>query len=324
MKAIIATGYGSPEVFTVQSVGKPQPKADEILVKVKTSAATTADAMMRTGKPYFARLFIGLTKPKRGIPGTGFAGIVEEVGEDVTTYQVGDRLFGETAFGFKANAEYLTVSQNGVVLPLPEDIDFAEASNFCDGHLTSYNFLKEIAEVKPGHKVLINGASGSLGMSAIQIAKHLGAEVTGVCSERNVGLIKSLGADHVVDYYKEDFTQSNEKYDFIYDTIGKSSFKKSKNVLKEEGTYLSPVLQFSLLVQMIKTSILGGKKAKFQATGTNKEDKLRSMLADVLEIYKAGNLKTFIDRQFPLEKLAEAHAYIDSGHKKGNVVIFNA
>ncbi|WP_040303648.1 NAD(P)-dependent alcohol dehydrogenase [Algoriphagus machipongonensis] len=324
MKAIVATGYGTPEVFQLQSVTKPEPKANEVLVKVKTSAATKADAMMRTGKPYFARLFIGLTKPKTGIPGTGFAGIVEQVGENVSNFQVGDRVFGETAFGFKANAEFLTVSENGVILPLPENIEFAAASNFCDGHLTSYNFLKEIADVKPGQKVLINGASGALGMSAVQIAKYLGAEVTGVCGDRNAGLIKSLGADKVLDYYKEDFTQSEDRYDIIYDTVGKSSFKACKGILKDKGIYLSPVLQFPLMIQMVITSFFKGKKAKFQATGANKEEKLRFMLSEVLEIYKAGKLKTVIDRQFPLEKLAEAHTYIDSGHKKGNVVIYNA
>ena len=293
-------------------------------VRRVTSAATTADAMMRTGKPYLTRLFIGLSKPKTGIPGTGFAGIVEQVGRDVSKFQVGDRVFGETAFGFKANAEYLAIPENGIILHLPDTIDFSEASNFCDGHLTSYNFLKEIAKIKKGDKVLINGASGALGMSAIQIAKHLGAEVTGVCSDRNVGLIKSLGADYVIDYYKEDFTQGKIQYHYIYDTVGKSSFEKCKKILMEGGTYLSPVLSFPLLVQMITTSFLKGKKAKFQATGTNKEAKLRSMLAEVVSIYKSGNLKTIIDRQYPLEKLAEAHAYIDAGHKKGNVIIYNA
>jgi NADPH:quinone reductase-like Zn-dependent oxidoreductase len=322
MKAVVATGYGNPDVLKFQEVNKPQPKENEILVRVITSAATTADAMMRTGKPYVARLFIGITKPKNGIPGTGFAGVVEKVGQGVTKFKDGHRVFGETAFGFSANAEYLTVSENGVVLPLPENLDFYEAANFCDGHLTSYNFLKEIAALKPGQKVLVNGASGSLGSSAVQIAKHLGASVTAVCSTKNVGLVKSLGADHVIDYSKEDFTQSDVEYDFVYDTIGKSSFKKCKGILKKGGTYLSPVLQFPLLLSMIRTSISGSKKAKFAATGTLPENKLRDLLGQVLSIHQKGCLKTIIDRQFPLEKLAEAHQYIDSGHKKGNIVIY--
>lgn len=324
MKAIVATGYGTPEVFQLQEMNKPEPKSNEVLVKVKTSAATTADAMMRTGKPYLGRLLIGLTKPKKGIPGTGFSGIVERIGDEVTELKVGDRVFGETAFGFRANAEYLTIPENGVILNMPENLDHSEAANFCDGHLTSYNFLKEIAQVKKGDKVLINGASGSLGSSAVQIAKHLGAHVTGVCSGRNESLVKSLGADEVIDYQKKDFTQESEKYNYIYDTIGKSSFSQCKNVLTEEGTYLSPVLKLPLLLKMISTSIVGKKKAKFQATGTNKAEKLRKMLTEVMEIFKEGELKTIIDRQFPLEKLSEAHRYIDAGHKRGNVVIYNA
>jgi len=324
MKATVATGYGLPDVLRLQVVQKPMPKPDEVLVRVMTAAATTADAMMRTGKPYIARLFVGITKPKKAIPGTGFAGVVEQVGQGVTAFKKGDRVFGETTFGFSSNAEYLTISENGVILPMPENLDFSEAANFCDGHLTSYNFLKEIAKVKPGQKVLINGASGALGTSAIQIARYMGAHVTAVCSGRNVGLVRSLGADEVIDYLQKDFTKSDRKYDYVYDTIGKSSFSACKNILSEKGIYLSPVLKFSLLLQMIKTSLFGQKKAKFEATGANKEEKLRYLLSEVLDIYKEGRLKTVIDRQFPLEKVAEAHQYIDSGRKKGNVVIVTA
>ena len=324
MKATVAIGYGSPDVLQLQEVKKPIPKSNEVLVRVMTASATTADAMMRTGKPYIARLFVGLTKPKKSIPGTGFAGIVEQVGKDVTNFEIGDRVFGETAFGFSSNAEYLTISEHGVILPMPENLDFSEAANFCDGHLTSFNFLKEIAKLKPDQKVLINGASGALGTSAIQIAKYMRAQVTAVCSGRNTGLVRSLGADEVIDYQQKDFTKGDRKYDYVYDTIGKSSFSACKDILSEKGVYLSPVMKFPLLLQMIKTSLFGQKKAKFEATGANKEEKLRYLLSEVLDIYKEGRLKTIIDRQFPLEKVAEAHRYIDSGHKKGNVVIVTA
>lgn len=321
MKATVATGYGSPEVLKLQEVTRPIPKPNEVLVRVMTASATTADAMMRTGKPYIARLFVGLTKPRKAIPGTGFSGVVEQVGKDVKDFEIGDRVFGETTFGFSSNAEYLTISEDGVILPMPENLDFSEAASFCDGHLTSFNFLKKITQLKPGQKVLINGASGSLGTSAIQIAKYMKAHVTAVCSGRNTGLVKSLGADEVIDYQQKDFTKGDRKYDYVYDTIGKSSFSACKTILSEKGVYLSPVLKFPLLLQMIKTSLFGQKKARFEATGANNEDKLRYMLSEVLEIYKEGRLKTVIDRQFPLEKVAEAHRYIDSGHKKGNVVI---
>lgn len=323
MKAMVAVGYGSPDVLQLQEVSKPEPKVNELLVKVIAASATTADTMMRTGKPYIGRLLIGLTKPKKGIPGTGFAGIVEEVGAEVSDFRVGDRVFGETAFGFSANAEFLTIAEDGVILHMPENLDYADAANFCDGHLTSYNFLKEIAQIKPNERVLINGASGALGTSAVQLAKQLGAHVTAVCSGRNTGLVKSLGADVIIDYQQKDFTKANEQYDYVYDTVGKSSFKACKPILTENGVYLSPVLSFSLLLQMIFTALVGKQKAKFEATGTNKEEKLRFMLSSVLDIYKAGGLKTIIDRQFPLEKLAEAHRYIDSGDKRGNVVIIN-
>lgn len=321
MKAIVAKGYGGPEVFQLQAVSKPQPKNNEILVRVHASSATTADGMMRTGKPYFGRLITGLLKPKHPIPGTGFAGVVEAVGANVNNFKVGDRVFGETTLGFSANAEYVAVPENGVLLPMPGGMRCEEAAPFCDGALTSFNFLKTIAQIKPGQQVLINGASGSLGTAAVQLARHFGAEVTAVCSTRNVGLVQSLGAHHVIDYTKKDFTKSGREYDVIFDTIGKSSFAKSKPVLKEDGQYISPVLRFSLLLQMLKTSMFGKQKAKFAATGMKKDDELRQMLAELASLYKDGKLTTVIDRQFPLEKLAEAHTYIAAGHKKGNVVI---
>jgi len=321
MKAIVATGYGAPDVLKLQEVDKPQPKENEILVKVHASSATTADGMMRTGKPYFGRLMTGLTKPKHAIPGTGFAGVVEAAGEKVTTFKPGDRVFGETTLGFSTNAEYFIIPEAGVILPMPENMTYAEGATFGDGHVTSLNFLKEIARIKPGQRVLINGASGSLGTAAVQLAKFFGAEVTGVSSTRNVGLVKSLGADHVIDYTKKDFTKVNETYDVVFDTVGKSSFSKSKNILSEKGLYLSPVLKFSLLLQMIRTSVSGKKKAKFAATGLRSDGELQNLFVELVGIFKEGRLKTVIDRQYPLEKVAEAHTYIASGHKKGNVVI---
>jgi NADPH:quinone reductase-like Zn-dependent oxidoreductase len=323
MKAIVATGYGAPNVLKLQQVEKPQPKENEVLVKVHASSATTADGMMRTGKPYFGRLMTGLTKPKHAIPGTGFAGVVETVGENVTSFKTGDRVFGETTLGFSTNAEFVAVPKNGVILPMPENMSYAEGTTYGDGHVTSMNFLKEIAQIKPGQKVLINGASGSLGTAAVQLAKFFGAEVTGVTSTRNAGLVKSLGADHVIDYTKKDFTKVNERFDVVFDTVGKSSFSKSKKILSESGLYVSPVLKFSLLLQMMRTSVFGKKKAKFAATGLRSDAELKSMINELVEIFKEGRLKTVIDRQYPLEKVAEAHRYIAAGHKKGNVIITN-
>lgn len=324
MEAIRATGYGPASVLKLQKFSKPLPGPDEVLVKVITSSATTADAMMRSGKPWLARLFLGLRKPKNAIPGTGFAGYIAEIGAEVRNFQVGDRVFGETTLGFGANAEYLALKASGVLRPLPESLGFSEAPLFCDGPLTSYNFLKRLGKVKKGDQVLINGASGSLGTAAVQIAKRLGAEVTAVCSGKNAGLVKSLGASHVVDYTKEDFTRGDNCYDLIFDTLGKRSFIDCKRVLKKHGTYYSPVLKFSLLVQMCYTRYFSSRKAVFEATGMLPDEQLRSLLAEVLELQQAGKLRTVIDRQYPLGRLSEAHQYIDSGHKKGNILIINS
>jgi NADPH:quinone reductase-like Zn-dependent oxidoreductase len=321
MKAIVATAYGNHEVLELQQVEIPQPKENQILVKVVNCSVTTADTMMVTGKPWFSRLFMGLTKPKFTSIGTGFAGTVVAIGEKVTLFNIGDDVFGETGLDFSANAEYICTPEDGVVLHKPENLPFLQAPSFTDGHLTSINFLQELGKIKPGQKVLINGASGSLGTSAVQLAKYFGAEVTGVCSSSNVGLVKSLGADFVIDYTKEDFTRSSEKYDLIYDTVGKSSFRKSKRVLTQDGRYLSPVLTLGLLGAVLRTAIFGSKKAQFAATGLKAPDQLRKLLAELIEIFKSGHLKTIIDRQFPLEKVPQAHQYIATGRKKGNVVI---
>lgn len=321
MKAAIANGYGSPEVLVVQEVEKPQPKENEVLVEVNVASTTRADGMMRTGKPYFGRLFTGLKSPKHPIPGTGFSGKIVAIGKKVSKYKVGDEVFGETTLGFSTNAEYVSVPEEGVILPKPEEMSFTEAATFCDGHLTSINFLKEIAQIKAGQKILINGASGSLGTAAVQLAKYFGAEVTGICSERNIGLVKSLGADFVIDYNQVDFTKGRKTYDVIYDTVGKSSFKKCKKILNTNGVYISPVIKFSLLCQMLWTSLFSKKKAKFAASGLKSDQELRQLLEELVVIFRAGRLKTIIDRQFPLDKIVQAHQYIARGHKKGNVVL---
>jgi len=321
MKAIVATKYGSPEVLQLKEIAKPTPKANEVLVRIVASSVTAADTMMRRGTPFYGRLFIGLLKPNHSIPGTGFAGVVEAVGKDVTHFAEGDAVFGESVLGSGTNAEYVCVAENGIIISKPDNISFAEAASICDGPLTSLNFLKNLAAVQPGQKVLINGASGSLGTAAVQLAKYFEAEVTGVCSTNNVELVKSLGADHVIDYTKEDFTKSKVQYDVIYDTIGKSSYSKAKSVLTANGAYISPVLSVCLLFQMMWTSIAGKKKARFSATGLLPVPALRDFLFELRAMLSAGYLKSIVDRQYPLEQIAKAHAYVDNGHKRGNVVL---
>ena len=323
MNAMVVTGYGSSEVLKYATVHIPTPGDDEVLVKVLASSATTADTMMLTGKPYIGRLFTGLKRPKHPVPGTGFSGIVSATGKNVRKFHPGDEVFGETTLGFSTNAEYVAVPEGGVILHKPENIDFATAAPICDGHLTSLNFLKDIAGIKPGQNVLIIGASGSLGSAAVQLAKFFGARVTGVCSTPNVSLVKSLGADKVIDYTRENIAAAGEKYDIIYDTVGKYSFGAAKSILKKAGVYMSPVLNFSLLLQMLRTKVSGGKKAIFAASGLKSDEALREMLAELSEMFLEGRLKTIIDRQFPLEKLPQAYAYIAKGHKKGNVVMMH-
>ena len=315
MKAIVATKYGGPEVLQVQEIEKPIPKPHEVLVKVFVASVTRADTMIRTGKPYIGRLIVGLTKPKHPVTGTGFAGVISQVGENVTKFKVGDKVFGETTTGFGTHAEYVAVNEDGVIARKPDFLTFQEAATLADGPLTSMNFLKNVAQLLPGQKILINGASGSLGTAAVQLAKQMGAEVTGVSSASNLNLVKSLGADHVIDYNKVDFTNLLAQYDIIYDTVGKSSFSKSKKALKPGGAYISPVLKMGTMLQMLKTSMIGNKKAKFSATGILKETQLRELLNELLAIMAKSDFKTIIDREYPLEQTAEAHAYISKGHK---------
>ena len=321
MKAIWASGYGNHEVLQLKKVPIPQIKDNEALINVRASVATTADTMMLSGRPWFSRLFTGLRKPKHAIPGTGFSGEVVAVGQQVKSFQTGDEVFGETTLGLGANAEFIAIPEESVMMHKPNTMSHPEAATLCDGPLTSLNFLMNLGRIKSGQRVLINGASGSLGTAAVQLAKHFGAEVTGICSKTNMGWVKSLGADTVVDYQNEDYTKLSKSYHIIFDTVGKSSFNQVKHLLVKKGLYLSPVLRPSLIFQMLITSLTGGKKAKFDATGLKPHAELKQMLSELIDIFNARKLKIVLDRQFPLEKVAKAHAYISSGHKKGNVVI---
>lgn len=321
MKAIVCTKYGSPDVLELREVEKPTPKDNEVLIKVYAASVTAADGMMREGTPFYGRLFIGLTKPNNPITGTGFAGVIEAIGKEVRLFKEGDSVFGETGIGFSTNAEYVCLPEDGVLAKLPNNMTYEEAAPVCDGALTSWSFLKDIGKIQSGQKVLINGASGSLGSAAVQIAKYFGAEVTGVCSTTNLEMVKSLGAEKVIDYTKEDFTKNGQTYDIIFDTVGKSSFSRCKGSLRENGIYLSPVLELPLLFQMIWTSKIGSKKAKFSATGLRPVSELRVLLNELKEVIEAGKIKSVMDRSYPLEQTAEAHRYVDKGHKRGNVVI---
>lgn len=321
MKAMITTAYGSADVFKLKELPKPTAGPNELLIKIHASSVTKADTMMRTGKPYIGRLFTGLSKPKLKVWGCGFAGTVESVGSEQSKFKVGDKVFGESVSTMGAYAEYILVQEDGIVAPLPHHLSFEEAAGMCDGGITSLNFLLNLGKIQKGQKVLINGASGSLGTAAVQIAKYFGAEVTGVCSEKNLEMVKALGADHLINYAKKDFTQDSHAYDLIYDTVGMSSFSTAKNALKENGQYISPVLGATLLCDMIKTSISGKKKAKFSATGALPKKETMRLMKIMIEMIEEGKLNGIVDRCYSLEELPEAHQYVDQGHKKGNVVV---
>lgn len=321
MKAVIAKSYGGPEVLSLGEIEKPVPRAGEVLVKIYASAVTQADVMIRTGTPWFGRLFIGLFAPKAKVPGTAFAGKVESVGHGVTRFSPGDDVFGETTIGFHTHAQYVAVPENGVIQPVPSNMSYSEAAPVTDGALTVHNFLTNLVTIRPGQKVLINGAAGGLGTSAVQLAKHLGAHVTALTSARNAELVEALGADTVIDYTRQDFTQSGERYDVIFDTVGKIPFARARKALSPDGVYLSPVMRMGLLLQVLWTSRFDRQKAKFSATGLLPHEQLRLALGKLKSLIEAGHLTTVIDRRYALEEIGEAHAYVESGHKRGNVVL---
>lgn len=319
MTAAIYTKYGSPEVIQMVDVEIPSPKSNEILVKIKVSSVTRADTMMRQGTPKFGRLFVGLFKPKNTALGTGFSGVVEAVGSHITKFKVGDEIFGEKLFSNGCNAEYLCIAEDLVVDIKPTTISHAEAAPICDGFLTSYNFLKDIAKVKPDQHVLINGASGSLGTAAVQLAKIMGAKVTGVCSTKNIKFVLSLGADEVLDYTKINVNQLQNKYDVVFDTVGKLNYKNTKNGLTTNGVFITPVLSCQVLWQMLWHP----KKVKFAATGIKKTEELKRLFLELVDFFKQGKLHTNIDKKYSLSEIREAHQYLETGRKVGNVVVIN-
>ncbi|MBX3059419.1 MAG: NAD(P)-dependent alcohol dehydrogenase [Anaerolineae bacterium] len=328
MKAIVYTEYGPPEVLHLQEVAKPTPKENEILVRVAVTAVNYGDLVARNFKNISyaefnmptilmipARFSFGWSKPKNPILGNEFSGVVEIVGSQVTRFKPGDPVFGYCGMNMGANAEYLCMPETGTVTHKPANLSHAETAVIPYGALMALNILKK-ADIQPGQKVLINGASGAIGSAALQLAKAQGAHVTGVCGTPRLAFVQALGADAVIDYTREDFTQNGETYDLILDVLGKSSFARCKNSLKPGGVYLLASFKMKAVFQMLWTSIVGDKKVICALVGDSATD-----LEVIKEMVEAGKIKGLVDRCFPLEQAAVAHRYVEAGHKQGNVII---
>ncbi len=318
MKAIVyrPSKNGS---LAVGDVKKPVVHRDELLIKVHAALVTASDATM-TGGFRVVKLLAKGPKPKEPIPGVEFAGVVEAVGPEARRFKAGDRVVG-SSLGFGAWAEYIRLRETDSLALMPASLDFAEAVGFGDGGMTALLFLQDLCNIRKGMQVLVNGASGAVGTYAVQLAKHFGAQVTAVCGSANLELVRSLGADHVIDYTSEDFTMSDHTYDVVFDAVGKSSFARCKRILKENGVYLTTVPVPGVLLRKLLYLPRSGKRALFMATGLAKPEKRAAGLQYLGELAATGVLHTVVDKAYSLEQIGEALRYVAAGHKRGNVVV---
>lgn len=316
MLAAMVERYGAPDVLVIREVPTPQPGPGEILVRIRATVVTPSDVAFRSGELWIARLFSGPFKPRLPILGDAFAGEVAAVGAGVTGFAVGNRVAGATGPELGTHAQFAVVNEAAAIVPLPDTIEFGAAAGLCDGGLVALPFLRDKAQLLPGQHGLVNGASGSIGSTAVQIAKAMGAVVTGVTSTRNLELVGSLGADHVIDYAAQDFTAASSAYDVIFDTVGKSSFGRCREALTAEGIYLTPTPMFS--PAMLRKS---GRRARFAATGLRPAGEKAKDLAQLFDWVAAGKLRTVIEREYELVDIAAAHARVETGHKVGSLVV---
>jgi len=317
MKAAIYESYGSPSVIKVQKAEKPTPQNNEVLIRVYAATVNRTDCAMLRARPVIMRFFTGLLKPKNPIPGTDFAGKIEAIGKEVAKLKVGDKVFGFDDGGLRSHAQYMTLSEDNALTTMPTNITYEQAAASVEGAHYALNFINKV-DIKSGQKVLVNGATGAIGSAAVQLLKYFGADVTAVCNTNNSALVKSIGANKVINYTKEDFTKSNEKYHFVFDTVGKSSFAKCKPLLETAGVYISSELGWMAQNPFfaLTTPIFGGKKVIFPIP----TDRKGSVLF-IKQLIEEGKFEAIIDRKYSLDKIAEAFKYVEAGQKIGNVII---
>jgi len=315
MKAAVYTQYGFPEVLQLKEVAKPAPKDNEILLRIKATAVNSGDVRLRKADPFAVRFFFGLLQPKINVLGSVFSGEVESVGKQVKRFKAGDRVFGHTDMSFGAYAEYICLPEDGSLALKPVNISHNEAAVIPFGGVTVLHFIKK-AMIKANQKILIVGASGAVGSAAVQLAKSYGAIVTGVCSTSNIDLVKSIGADKVIDYTKEDFNQNGEIYDLIFDAVKTISVSRSLKSLAKNGVMILSAAGMPEMLQGLWISMTSKRKVMTGVISHNAAD-----IIFLKELIETGKFKPVIDRTYPLEQIAEAHAYAEKGHKKGNIII---
>ncbi|MER5942378.1 NAD(P)-dependent alcohol dehydrogenase [Streptomyces sp. NPDC001928] len=317
MRAAVHNRYGPPDVVRIADVDKPSAGERDVLVRVHATTVNRTDCAYRAAKPFFMRALTGITRPRRAVLGTEYAGVVEAVGSAVTSFAVGDRVFGYNEGAFGTHAEYLAVPQDDAIAPMPDGVTFEEAAPGTEGAHYALSFVRT-ARVHPGQIVLVNGATGGIGSAAVQLLKHYGATVTAVCDTARLDLVKGLGADRVIDYTAQDFTQDEQRYDAVFDTVGKSTFGRCRRLLKPGGVYLSSELGpfgQNLLLPLV-TPLFRGRRVKFPFPQQNQE-----VVRDIGGLIEAGSFKPVIDRRYPLEQIVDAYRYVETGQKIGNVVI---
>ncbi|WP_184542927.1 NAD(P)-dependent alcohol dehydrogenase [Streptosporangium becharense] len=317
MRAAVHFRYGPPDVVRVAEVDEPPVGNKDVLVRVHATTVNRTDCAYRAARPFFVRMATGLTRPRRRVLGTEFAGVVEAVGGGVTSFAVGERVFGYNEGAFGAHAEYLSVPEDGMIATMPAGTTFAEAAPGTEGSHYALSFIRT-AGIRAGQDVLVHGATGAIGSAAVQLLKSLGVTVTAVCDTANVELVRSLGADRVVDYTAQDFTRDTQTYDAVFDAVGKSTFGRCKRLLKPGGAYLSSDLGpwWQNLVLPLVTPLLGGKKVKFPIPRNDRE-----MVGHLRELIENGQFRPVIDRQYPLDRIVDAYRYVETGQKIGNVII---